>query len=306
MSGEQINLNSPKQLGEMLFERMKLPAPKKTQRGYSTSAEVLEQLAPEYPICAKILDYRKVQKLESTYIHSLLEKWAQGKASPELLRAEYPAGYDAAVSAPLPEGKELDYFERGLAYFSGFRGVLARHSPKVLMAEQTLSAQSPRAPYVGVLDLVLELKDGRRALVDHKSSLKASFYGAKGRERRRQLYLYAWLLKENFGFVPEVLCFNLFREKKELSFDFSETEYQETLLLNDYWILKGISYSVLLSKEDREQLEPFREQVLADLEGRWDFSQEDLKKFEEEVKSNYGYPKYETCEAYIKKWMKGK
>lgn len=83
-------------------------------------------------------------------------------------------------------------------------------------------------------------------------------------------------------------------------------EYQETLLLNDYWILKGISYSVLLSKEDREQLEPFREQVLADLEGRWDFSQEDLKKFEEEVKSNYGYPKYETCEAYIKKWMKGK
>lgn len=83
-------------------------------------------------------------------------------------------------------------------------------------------------------------------------------------------------------------------------------EYQETLLLNDYWILKGISYSVLLSKEDREQLEPFRTQVLADLEGRWDFSQEDLKKFEEEVKGNYGYPKYETCEAYIKKWMKGK
>lgn len=80
MSGEQINLNSPKQLGEMLFERMKLPAPKKTQRGYSTSAEVLEQLAPEYPICAKILDYRKVQKLESTYIHSLLDmRDAQGR-----------------------------------------------------------------------------------------------------------------------------------------------------------------------------------------------------------------------------------
>lgn len=83
-------------------------------------------------------------------------------------------------------------------------------------------------------------------------------------------------------------------------------EYQETVLLNDYWILKGISYSVLLSKEDREQLEPFRAQALAGLEGRWDFSQEDVKKFEEEVKNNYGYPKYETCEAYIKKWMKGK
>lgn len=83
-------------------------------------------------------------------------------------------------------------------------------------------------------------------------------------------------------------------------------EYQETALLNDYWILKGISYSVLFSKEDRERLEPFRAQALADLEGRWDFSQEDLKRFEEEVKDNYGYPEYETCEAYIKKWMKGK
>lgn len=72
MAGEQINLNSPKQLGEMLFVRMGLPAPKKTSRGFSTSAEVLESLAEEHPICAKILEYRKYQKLESTYIHSLL------------------------------------------------------------------------------------------------------------------------------------------------------------------------------------------------------------------------------------------
>ena len=72
MAGERINLNSPKQLGEMLFDRMGLPAPKKTQRGYSTSAEVLEGLAEDYPVCAKILEYRKYQKLESTYINSLL------------------------------------------------------------------------------------------------------------------------------------------------------------------------------------------------------------------------------------------
>jgi len=72
MSGERINLNSPKQLGEMLFERMGLSAPKKTSRGYSTSAEVLEQLAEEHPVCEKILEYRKYQKLESTYIQSLL------------------------------------------------------------------------------------------------------------------------------------------------------------------------------------------------------------------------------------------
>jgi len=72
MAGERINLNSPKQLGEMLFERMGLPAPKKTSRGYSTSAEVLENLAEKYPVCAKILEYRKYQKLQSTYIDSLL------------------------------------------------------------------------------------------------------------------------------------------------------------------------------------------------------------------------------------------
>ena len=72
MAGERINLNSPKQLGEMLFDRMGLPAPKKTSRGYSTNAEVLENLAQKHPICAKILEYRKYQKLQSTYIDSLL------------------------------------------------------------------------------------------------------------------------------------------------------------------------------------------------------------------------------------------
>ena len=72
MAGERINLNSPKQLSEMLFDRMGLPAPKKTSRGYSTSAEVLEHLAEEHPVCAKILEYRKYQKLQSTYIDSLL------------------------------------------------------------------------------------------------------------------------------------------------------------------------------------------------------------------------------------------
>ena len=72
MMGARINLNSPKQLGEMLFDKMGLPAPKKTQRGYSTSAEVLENLAAEHEVCAKILEYRKYQKLESTYIDSLL------------------------------------------------------------------------------------------------------------------------------------------------------------------------------------------------------------------------------------------
>ena len=72
LAGEEFNINSPKQLGEILFEKLGLPTRKKTKTGYSTSAEVLENLAAGHEVCAKILEYRKYQKLESTYIDSLL------------------------------------------------------------------------------------------------------------------------------------------------------------------------------------------------------------------------------------------
>lgn len=66
-AGCEFNINSPKQLGEVLFEQMKLPGGKKTKTGYSTSAEVLEKLRPIAPIIDKILEYRQVTKLKSTY-----------------------------------------------------------------------------------------------------------------------------------------------------------------------------------------------------------------------------------------------
>ncbi len=69
--GEQFNLNSPKQLGEILFEKMGLPGGKKTKTGYSTAAEVLEKLAPEYPVVQEILEYRQYSKLKSTYADGL-------------------------------------------------------------------------------------------------------------------------------------------------------------------------------------------------------------------------------------------
>ena len=71
MAGEKINLNSPKQLGILLFEKLGLPKGKKTKTGYSTSAEVLESLAPEHEIVSKVLDYRQLVKLKSTYIDGL-------------------------------------------------------------------------------------------------------------------------------------------------------------------------------------------------------------------------------------------
>ena len=72
MAGGEFNINSPKQLSELLFVKMGLPTPKKTSQGYSTNAEVLENLSDDYPICAKILEYRKYKKLESTYIEALI------------------------------------------------------------------------------------------------------------------------------------------------------------------------------------------------------------------------------------------
>ncbi len=70
-AGSHFNINSPKQLGEILFDKMKLPGGKKTKTGYSTAAEVLEKLAPEHPIVKDILEYRGLTKLKSTYADGL-------------------------------------------------------------------------------------------------------------------------------------------------------------------------------------------------------------------------------------------
>ena len=70
-AGEEFNINSPKQLGVILFEKMQLPNGKKTKTGYSTAADVLDKLAPDYPIVADILEYRKLSKLKSTYADGL-------------------------------------------------------------------------------------------------------------------------------------------------------------------------------------------------------------------------------------------
>ena len=71
MAGEEFNINSPKQLGVILFEKLGMPHAKKTKTGYSTAADVLDKLAPDYPVVAKILEYRQLTKLKSTYADGL-------------------------------------------------------------------------------------------------------------------------------------------------------------------------------------------------------------------------------------------
>ncbi len=70
-AGETFNINSPKQLGVVLFEHLAIPGGRKTKTGYSTAADVLEKLAPEHPIIGKILEYRQYTKLKSTYADGL-------------------------------------------------------------------------------------------------------------------------------------------------------------------------------------------------------------------------------------------
>lgn len=70
-AGEVFNINSPKQLGVILFEKLQMPYGKKTKTGYSTAADVLEKLAGEYPLVSKILEYRQLAKLKSTYADGL-------------------------------------------------------------------------------------------------------------------------------------------------------------------------------------------------------------------------------------------
>lgn len=72
LTGEEFNINSTKQLGEILFEKLKLTVKKKTKTGYSTDVDVLEKIKYEHPVIEKILEYRKLQKLNSTYVEGLI------------------------------------------------------------------------------------------------------------------------------------------------------------------------------------------------------------------------------------------
>jgi DNA polymerase-1 len=73
LAGEQFNINSPIQLGEILFDKLGLPAGKKTKRGYSTSADILEKIKGENPVVPKVLLYRTLTKLNSTYVEGLTQ-----------------------------------------------------------------------------------------------------------------------------------------------------------------------------------------------------------------------------------------
>ena len=101
-AGCEFNLNSPKQLGEVLFEKLSLPAKKKTKTGYSTNAEVLNELRTAHPIVEDILEYRKISKLKSTYTEGILSKiGSDGRIHTTFLQTETRTGRLSSVEPNL-------------------------------------------------------------------------------------------------------------------------------------------------------------------------------------------------------------
>ncbi|NMO95477.1 DNA polymerase I [Paenibacillus lemnae] len=116
IAGTEFNLNSPKQLGEILFVKLELPAVKKTKTGFSTDAEVLEKLAPYHDIVRLILQYRTIAKLQSTYVEGLLKEisdvtgkvhtfYRQTIAATGRLSSQYPNLQNIPIR--LEEGRKL-------------------------------------------------------------------------------------------------------------------------------------------------------------------------------------------------------
>ena len=120
LAGEEFNINSPKQIGAVLFEKMKLPGGKKTKTGYSTNAEVLESLAAEHEIVALILEYRSLTKLTSTYCQGLKKAIAaDGRIHTRFRQTETRTGRISSVEPNLQNipvrtelGSELRKFFR--------------------------------------------------------------------------------------------------------------------------------------------------------------------------------------------------
>lgn len=82
-------------------------------------------------------------------------------------------------------------------------------------------------------------------------------------------------------------------------------ESDELWLLRSYWTFRGITYRTTFTEDELERLNPYLQEVQEKLADHFVFTQEELEQFEQEIRSNYGYPEQETCEAYIEQWMKG-
>ncbi len=167
-----------------------------------------------------LLKMAKVEPVQNTFAqagilaHKLLANWAKGVMTAADLPLQWTAQFPIEVTAELPhflaaKGYATKLYESILYYFENFKGFPGY---EVIGVEKDFSSSLAGEHFVGVIDLILCNKEtGGLVLVDHKSSSLSSFRKKKD-EMYRQLLLYSKFCADQFGFFPEKLCFNLFKE----------------------------------------------------------------------------------------------
>jgi len=174
-----------------------------------------------------------------TFCHSILEGWAKDKLPSFVLASEYAAHFDEHVTKdfpPFPRGLWQKYYDQGLAYFQTFDELRGLGDFEILSAEKKFSIKVGGYTIVGLADLIIKDKaTGDITVIDHKSKSSSSMDKDLD-EYRRQLYIYAMYVHQEYGVWPKYLKFNLFRENKWVTEEFSEAALKDT----ETWIINTI------------------------------------------------------------------
>jgi hypothetical protein len=183
-----------------------------------------------------ILDEKEAPMFYAQYgsfIHSLLERYYKGELPKEQLLTEFLLNFSTEVQGERPPAETVQkYIRLGTEYFRDFQPLPI----EVLSVEEELHFDLDGHPFVAFLDLV-GIHDGKIAIIDHKSRdlkprstrKKPTLKDQELDEMLRQLYLYAYGLKQVHGDLPDVLCFNCFKNGQFIEEKFSRTAYDEAI-----------------------------------------------------------------------------
>jgi hypothetical protein len=168
-----------------------------------------------------------------SFIHKLLEKYYKGELTQSQLVSEYLLNFQSEVKGDRPSEKAAtDYFNQGLDYFKNF----TPFDMETLGVEKRLKFEINGIPVVGIADYIGE-KDGKLYLIDNKSrALKPRSHRKTPtqndltiNEMLKQLYLYSYGIKEEYGRFPDKLCFNCFRTQTFIEEDFNPDTYKSVI-----------------------------------------------------------------------------
>lgn len=170
-----------------------------------------------------------------SFVHSLLEKWGKGELAEYELLDEYENNFFDVVTQEFPPNKYTDlrekYYTDGERFCSEFDGVDAK---EILGIEENfdekMSSEDGRDDFIvrGFVDLIYIDTKGRLVVHDWKS--KAKFKNADEQKKyARQLYIYAYYIKNKYGRFPDLLRFHMFRNSKDVDIEFNESDYNEAI-----------------------------------------------------------------------------